>query len=166
MPGKKPNGRPTDYSDDLCAKICGLIADGKSLRQICFQDDMPDKATIYRWLFKYPNFSDKYARAKEDCADLYAEEIIEIADDSQGDRKIITRNGVEIEIIDQDAINRARLRVDARKWIASKLKAKKYGDHIAIDQTISAETILVTANGKPLYELKVSAAEGQSDGKH
>ena len=32
------------------------------------------------------------------------------------------------EIINQDVIARSRLRVDARKWIASKLLPKKYGD--------------------------------------
>lgn len=46
-------------------------------------------------------------------ADFYADEIIEIADNS----------AVPYE--------RARLQIDARKWLASKLKSKAYGDKIA-----------------------------------
>jgi hypothetical protein len=149
-------GRPSTYTVELANKICSLLADGQSLRAICLQENMPNKDTVYGWLSKHSDFSDNYARAKSDCADLFAEEIIEIADDSQGDRKIINRAGEEIEIVDQDAINRARLRVDARKWIASKLKPKKYGEHLDIDQHVSAESILVSVDGKEMLKLQVS----------
>ena len=53
----------------------------------------------------------QYARAKEKAADKLADEIVEIADNATP----------------QDA-HVARLRVDARKWVAAKLLPKKYGD--------------------------------------
>ena len=64
-------------------------------------------------------------------ADTLADEITDIADDSSNDwmdRK--TKSGDTIRVIDHEAINRSRLRVDARKWIASKLKPKKYGEKL------------------------------------
>jgi hypothetical protein len=119
-------GRPSDYTLELAAVICERIADGKSLKSICLSEEMPSKSSVYLWLTAHPEFSDMYARAREDQADTLADEIVDIADD--GKRDYITADGVKI--LDHDHISRARLRVDARKWIAAKLKPKKYGDKV------------------------------------
>ena len=117
--------RPTDYNEELVSSICEQLADGFSLRQICLSESMPNRATVFRWLAKYEEFSDQYARAKEEAAELFAEDIISIADgEEDGD------------------VQRDRLRVDARKWVASKLKPKKYGDKV--QQEITG------ANGGPI----------------
>ena len=109
-----PTGRPTDYSEDLADIICERLADGESLRNICKEDAMPNRATIFRWLAKDDAFSDQYARAREEQAESYADEITEIADNDDPDGDV----------------QRDRLRIDARKWVSSKLKPKKYGDRI------------------------------------
>ena len=67
-----------------------------------------------------------YTRAREVQAEIMAEEIIAIADDSAGD---ITIDEDGREIVNHEAIQRSRLRVDARKWVAAKLLPRKYGDH-------------------------------------
>lgn len=105
-------GRPSDYTQELADRICQGLADGFSLRTVCLAEDMPNKASVFRWLRIHKEFSDQYARAKEEAAELYAEDMLEISDDLSGD------------------VQRDRLRVDTRKWIASKLKPKKYGDKI------------------------------------
>lgn len=110
---KPKTGRPSDYSDDLAAEICSKLADGKSLKSICDAPGMPDKATVYRWIAAHDAFRDLYARAREDQADTMADEIVDIADNAKS-----------------DDVNKARLRVDARKWVAAKLKPKKYGDKV------------------------------------
>lgn len=117
--------RPTDYSQELAATICSKLADGESLKSICSADEMPDKATVYRWIIAHEEFRDLYARAREDQADTLADEIIDIADQSNHDT-IVDEHGNERP--DGEWIARSRLRVDARKWVASKLKPKKYGD--------------------------------------
>lgn len=66
-----------------------------------------------------------YARAREDQADTLADEIVEIADDGTNDTYL---NSDGIALTNQDVIARSKLRVDARKWIAAKLKPRKYGD--------------------------------------
>jgi hypothetical protein len=58
-----------------------------------------------------------------------AEDILAIADDSASD-VIVGENGREM--VNNEAIARSRLRVDARKWLASKMAPKKYGDKLAV----------------------------------
>lgn len=123
-----PGGRPTDFSAELGDKICAQIAEGKSLRSICKADEMPCTVTVYRWLRSHPEFCNQYARAREDQADAHADEILEIADDSGHDFV----DGKDGPVFNSEHVQRSRLRVDARKWIASKLKPKKYGDKVAV----------------------------------
>ena len=125
-------GRPTDYNQDLSDKICERIADGESLRTICSDDDMPNKATVFRWLAKFPAFSDQYARARDTQAETIVDEILNIADDGTNDW-MERRNGDGENIGWQEngeALRRSVLRIDARKWMAGKLKPKKYGDKV------------------------------------
>lgn len=83
---------------------------------------MPSKATVFRWLANDKIFQDQYIRAREAQADTLADEIIDIADDGANDYM------GEDEKYNGDAVARSKLRVDARKWIASKLKPKVYGE--------------------------------------
>ncbi len=119
-------GRPSEFTQEIADRICEGIADGKSLRSICLAEDMPNKATVFRWLAAHTAFSDQYARAREAQADTLADELTDIADDSARDF-IQTENG---PAYNAEHVNRSRLRVDTRKWIASKLKPKKYGEKV------------------------------------
>ncbi len=110
-------GRPSDYTPEIETAICDAIASGKSLREICKADDMPGRETVYGWMGKNQAFADRYTRAVEDRAEKLAEELIDIADEKSGDPA------------------RDRLRVDARKWVASKLFPKKYGDKVTNEVT-------------------------------
>ena len=93
---------------------------------------MPDKSTVFDWLAKYPGFADQYAKAKEESADAHADDILEIADDGSNDW--MERNDPKNPgwLVNGEHMQRSRLRVDTRKWIASKLKPKKYGDKLAV----------------------------------
>lgn len=119
-------GRPSDYTLEQADDICAHIAGGRSLVSWCAVENHPDYATVMRWLQKQPEFRDKYACARQDQADFLAEEIVQIADDGLNDT-YVTDDGVRTN---QDVIARSRLRVDARKWYASKLAPKKYGDKV------------------------------------
>lgn len=119
--------RPTIYSEELADKICDLIVESNSgLSTICKLDGMPARSTVHRWMEEDKIFKDKYARAKEDQADRLAEEIISIADNDSDDLAGISDTGKPIA--NNEFINRSRLKVDARKWVASKLKPKTWGD--------------------------------------
>ncbi len=114
----KKKGRPSLYTDKLAAKICWRLAEGESLRAICADKAMPGLSTVMGWLFddKHEGFPAQDARAREAQAELRADEIVDIAD------------GVEHGA--SEAVQAARLRVDARKWIAAKLLPKRYGDKV------------------------------------
>ncbi|MCK9520851.1 MAG: hypothetical protein M0R74_17780 [Dehalococcoidia bacterium] len=85
-------------------------------------------ATFYE-LLKDDNKLKMYARATEDRADKIADEILMIADNTEGD-KITLPDGREVT--NHDVVNRDRLRVDARKWLLAKLNPKKYGDKVDV----------------------------------
>lgn len=115
---KNLGGRPTLYNDELIDYICGEIMIGRSLVKICKEEKTPSLATVFRWLSEKPEFVEKYDKAKEIQADYLAEELIGLADDA----------------ID---VQKARLQCDVRKWSASKLRPKKYGDKTETDVRVS-----------------------------
>lgn len=86
-----------------------------SLRKVCERDDMPNKITVLRWLRDDKEFCAQYTRAKEDSADSLADDIQDLADDVLKGK------------YDPQA---ARVAGDLKKWSASKLKPKKYGDKL------------------------------------
>lgn len=118
-------GRPSEYTEDRAEAICEALADGKSLVQVCDQEGMPSRETVRRWLkADLHGFRAKYAHAREQQAVALADEILQIADDGTNDTQTDEEGRV---IVNHDHINRSRLRVDARKWLASKLLPKVYG---------------------------------------
>ena len=121
-------GRPDEYTTEKADEICERLAEGESLRAICRDDDMPSKATVFRWLRVHDGFSDQYARAREAQADTLFDDVLEIADDARNDW--MERNGDDDQgwQLNGEHVQRTRLRIDARKWMAGKLRPKKYGE--------------------------------------
>lgn len=96
---------------------------------------MPHVATVCRWLAGNEAFREQYAQAREAQADALFDEILEIADDGRNDW--MERKDAEGENMgwreNGEAIRRSVLRVDARKWMAGKLRPKKYGEKIVAE---------------------------------
>lgn len=142
-----------EEKEDIQRRICEAIAHGKSLKSILDGDDtMPSRETIYAWLYDDRAFSDNYTRAREAQADFYADEIADIAD------------------TEPDA-NKARVRIDARKWAAGKLKPKVYGDKLTLDGDLNVtipddqlESRLAHLLGKAGTALVVRG-EGETEGQ-
>lgn len=126
FPNRKKMGAPTKRTAEIIENICTGIAMGKSARSMCESVGISQK-TLWNWLAEDGDFLQQYIRAKEFCADVLFDEIIEIADTRDDDR-YIDENGREVT--NHEAVNRSRLRVDARKWCAGKLAPKKYGDKV------------------------------------
>lgn len=137
-------GRPTIYSQELADEICRQIATSSiSLRTLCAKEGMPDVSTILRWRNTNKEFCEQYARAKEEQADFMAEEMLEIADDGSNDT-LMTEKG---EIENKEWTNRSKLRVETRKWLASKLKPKKYSEKLQVDNNHSGSIEITTITG-------------------
>lgn len=84
------------------------------MRTVCQLKSMPNPATIFRWLRTKPEFCEQYEKAKQESADALVDDMLHFADERSENPQ------------------RSRLQVDTRKWIASKLKPKKYGDKAII----------------------------------
>jgi hypothetical protein len=119
---QRPAKDPLTQAQEVMDTICERIANGESLRAICKTKGIPTTTTVKRWLRENEAFRAQYVRAREDQADFYADEIITIADSAEDWSK-------------------ARLQVDARKWVASKLLPKKYGDRVQLSGDESAPLV-------------------------
>ncbi|WP_221722708.1 terminase small subunit protein [Ochrobactrum sp. SFR4] len=108
---KVGTGRPSIFTQEIATYICNEVASGRSLRSVCEDVSMPGQTTIFRWLSDNKDFREQYAHAREAQMDAMAEEIIDIAD---------TEN--------EEDVQRAKLRIDTRKWLMSKMAPKRYGD--------------------------------------
>lgn len=120
-------GRPTKYTDQLATDICVRIAMGESLRSVCRDTEMPALASVFNWLKKYPDFLEQYERACVERSEMLIEDILDIADQS-----------------DPNHAAKTRIQVDARKWIASKMKPKKYGESAEPERKVVPFTVHTT----------------------
>lgn len=155
-PARRKLGRPEVYTTELGKAICRAIATGnRGLKTLCSNNKgFPSYQTVFNWLAdpeKYGEFVDLYARAKEEQADFLADEMLDIADNPvQGSRTVHKtggKHGLEIsKTIDGDMVERSRLMIDTRKFLASKLKPKKYGNKLDL-----------TSGDKPIKQIDLGA---------
>ena len=134
-------GRPSDYNEEIAALVCERVATITcGLAKMCdMYDDMPTQSTVNLWRYRHPEFSAQYALAKLKQADLLAEECLDISDDNSRDIKY-DKDGNES--CNSEFVQRSRLRIDTRKWLASKLLPKAYGDRKADDDVSIANTLI------------------------
>lgn len=132
-----------------------LSSSNKSINTIIKEFNLPDYTTVRDWIRNNNEFSHKYTCAKEDQADFLAEEIIEIADDTSQDTiDVELGDGIVVQKENREYINRSRLRIDARKWVASKLKPKTYGDKI--DHTTNGKDL---NNTIPIINVQINSSK-------
>lgn len=126
------------YSDEIADRICAELAEGRSLRSVCCDPDMPAQSSVFRWLAdeRYAAFREQYARAREAQADAIFDEILDIADDGSNDWMERRReDGSVDEVLNHEHVQRSKLRIEARRWMAGKLRPKVYGDKIEHEHT-------------------------------
>ena len=134
-------GVASNYTDGMARKICRRIMDGESLRTICKDPKMPGLSTVKDWLNnpEYEAFREHYYNARRIFAELLMDEVIELADDSANDwvatyDKRGNHNGWKP---DHECVQRSRLRIDTRKWLASKLIPRIYGERLEVDHGVT-----------------------------
>ncbi len=127
-----PAGRPSSYTPEIAKEICEQLMQGKSLIKVCEDPRFPSDYTVRSWaLDDKEGFSSQYTRAREIGYLVKADEITEIAD------------------TETDAA-KAKNRIDARKWMLSKMLPKIYGDKLDVDvKTTHIERIILTAPPLP-----------------
>ena len=119
MPAGRPKGSDA-YTPEMADRICEHIARGGALYLACEEfSDWPCEATVYNWLNAHPDFMEKYVRARARQADRNVDEIVTIADTEEDP-------------------NKARVRIEARKWRAGKMSGK-YSDKSAVSLDATVE---------------------------
>ena len=153
---KKKMGRPKGsglYTQALGESICKRVALGEALITICKDDNMPCMDQVLHWANIDPTFADMYTRARDTQADTLADGLETLAASAIG--------------MDAAGVQAIRLQVDTRKWIVSKLKPRRYGEHLQIDGEIkhrSADSIEGEFH-RLLVEFGVAKALGAPEGE-
>lgn len=118
-------GRPSDYTAWKAKAICMRLANGESLRSICKRKYYPSRYAVFRWLSSNSTFRNQYALAREQQAELFLDEMLEMAEEPLNTEDSNVR------------VQRDKLGIDTRKWVMERLSAQRYGTKQAIDHTSS-----------------------------
>ena len=152
---------PIKWTDEQKAKACeeilARVRSGLSLRAACDGDDwMPAEATFRLWCDSDADLSAQYTSAREARAELLFEQCLDIADQyEQAEEKL--EGGT-------DHINRARLRIDTRKWMLGKMQPKKYGDKLAIGGADDLPPIQHEVSAADILGARLDAIAGRTTG--
>jgi hypothetical protein len=108
----------TEYTPELAVAICEALAEGEGLHSICKRLNVA-RRTVRSWVERDAGFATRMQLARRYGHDCWAEEIIELAD-------AVRSSASNAEV------NAARLAVDARKWLLSKLRPELFGDRVEL----------------------------------
>jgi hypothetical protein len=135
---KEPRtGRPTLKTPELCTLICDRMAEGETLTNICRDPDMPAWSTVHDWKHADESFRQALMRAREQQAEVWAEEIMSISDD---------------ELPTHEAIGRARLRMQSRQWLAGKYNPQFADKPTQVGVNVGVQVVLPEAERQKLIE--------------
>lgn len=129
------------WTAELEQSVIDWIASGKTLREFCRQDGNPSHDAVYDHEKLSKEFKQRIAHAREIGEDVIAQECLTIADDGSNDY-VETKYGPQVN---QEHIQRSRLRVDTRLKLLSKWNPRKYGDKIEHTGEIGIKTVIVQA---------------------
>ena len=120
---------PVQYSEEVAQYILLKIAEGMSLRKACMEEGMPSVNSFLSWTRNNETLAAQYAHACILKAQVWADEIMDIADDSSNDyMEEEDKDGHLRTVFDGENMKRTQLRVDTRKWYLSKIMPKQYGE--------------------------------------
>jgi hypothetical protein len=106
-------GRPTLYCAETHFRVCHLIAQGKTFRDIERDEGIP-ASTIWEWRGKHPVFREDLARAREQSAEALEHEALDAARDAGTQEQVLKAKGV----------------LEAIKWTAGKRNPQVYGEKV------------------------------------
>lgn len=124
MVAKKKHAPHVEFSQEIFDLICERVADGKSVREVCSGEGMPDRTTFNRWRKLTPELEKQYALCRIDREDAIFDDIQWIADHEPDPKK-------------------AKVMIDAREWKLARMNGKKYGNSMTHKGDPSAPVALV-----------------------
>ena len=134
------------------------ISEQKSLRKICLENNL-HVMSVFRWFEANHECREQYVRAKADQAESGVDlihdteremfEALEKCDPKKANATIAAFSRV----------------IEDKKWIASKLQAKKFGDRLEVKTQVIPDAVMVMSDeGKELFKLAAESKEIGKDG--
>jgi Bacteriophage Sf6, terminase small subunit-like len=143
------------YSETLAIEICGRISSGEFLINICKDEDMPTVRSVHQWLKDHSDFAALHKEAVNSRLNIFEDEVVTIADDSERDFKIVTKHGKQVKVLDSDVISRAKLRVEVRKAHLKAYRPERWSEQ----STLNVNNTSDDASNLSLDELERKIAE-------
>ena len=134
----KPKRPPIRYSVEAANYVVTHIENGGHISKLIEEGVISCNANLHRWMEFDPNLADAVTRAQETRAELWADQLIEIAD-GKGDP------------------NDTRVRIDARWKVIGSLLYRKYGVKQSID--VNQNINVAVSHAHQLMELSKAARE-------
>lgn len=118
-------------SPELFASVLQLVREGNGLIKACATAGA-NRSEFYKRIDAIKESADDYAQARQLGLDAWSEQITDIADECESD---LLNDAEGRPVSNPAAVHRARLRIDTRKWLMSKLAPKRYGDQLNVGVT-------------------------------
>ncbi len=116
------------YCPEVAEYILERVIDGIPLRKICEDRNMPGTSVFLRWVVEDKDLRERYALAQQMRAMVWADETIHIADTPCMSMTIVDKADGTKEIVMADNVQRSRVKIEARKFMLSKILPKQFGD--------------------------------------
>jgi hypothetical protein len=143
------------YSEMLATEICGRISAGAFLTIICQDYDMPTVRSANQWLKDHSDFKQLYDQAISDRLNIFEDELVTIADDSEKDFKIVTKHGKQVKVLDADVVSRAKLRIEVRRAHLKAYRPSRWSEQSTLNVNNTSDDI----SEMPLEELEKKLSE-------
>src|ERR1044072_8664335 len=141
--------RQTQYA------ICDALTSGRTLTSICADPKFPNYQQIQRLLRCDEEFKKEFEIARDIFYMYQGDRLLDIADDSRKEYVERTKSdGTPYKVIKKEAVMRAGLRIDTRKWVLCKMLPKMYGAK-ELDVSTAAK---ITGDIKDLIAMVVGVA--------
>ena len=141
------------YSPERRAEIIEAviqgISKGEPLREICRRDGFPNYSVVYDWMKEDENFSQRFARARDEGHDAIAEECLSIADNASNDWMEANDPDNPGYRLNGDHVQRSKLRIDTRLKLLAKWNPKKYGEKLELAGDQSSPLTVVVKQYTP-----------------
>ena len=112
---------PKEYRQDALDHVCGQIAQGRNLKDICRAKGMPSQKVVQGWLQRNSEFRQRYLDAYKVHLTLEIPSILEIADSGGED------------------VKRDTLMINTRIKLLEKLAPDQFGNKVQVEVTAGAE---------------------------
>jgi hypothetical protein len=121
------------FSEALATEICHRVSAGEFLINICKDEDMPTVRSVTQWRKEHREFGLIYREAVIDRLEIFEDQLVTIADESENDFKLVKKSGKQVKVLDAEVISRAKLRVDVRKAHLKAYRPERWGEQSTLN---------------------------------